>query len=109
MKRFLRVTLGVVLVLLLAMSIALADGDDKKSGNFTYRLKGNGTAVITGYDGANEDVYVPRMVDGYTVTEIGENAFSAVEFGYGKIITLPDTITVIGIEPSPIKNWLSIS
>lgn len=36
---------------------------------------------------------MPRMVDGYTVTEIGENAFSSV----GKyIITLPDTITVIG-------------
>lgn len=68
----------------------------KKNGDFTYRLKGNGTAVITGYEGTSEEVFVPRMVDGYTVTEIGENAFSAVESGYGKIITLPDTITVIG-------------
>lgn len=93
MKRFLRVTLGVVLVLLLTMAVAMAAEGDKKSGAFSYRLKGNGTAVITGYDGANEDVYVPRMVDGYTVTEIGENALSSV----GKhIITLPDTITVIG-------------
>lgn len=93
MKRFLGATFGIVLALLLAMSVALADDGDKKSGAFTYQLKGNGTAVITGYEGANEDVYVPRMVDGYTVTEIGENAFSSV----GKyIITLPDTITVIG-------------
>lgn len=96
MKRFLRITLGVVLVLLLTMAVAMAAEGDKKSGAFSYRLKGNGTAVITGYEGTSEEVFVPRMVDGYTVTEIGENAFSAVESGYGKIITLPDTITVIG-------------
>lgn len=93
MKHFWGITLGIALVLMLATSVALADAGDKKSGAFSYRLKGNGTAVITGYDGANEDVYVPRMVDGYTVTEIGDNALSSVG---NYIITLPDTITVIG-------------
>lgn len=75
MKHFWGITLGIALVLMLATSVALADAGDKKSGAFSYRLKGNGTAVITGYDGANEDVYVPRMVDGYEVCEIGENVF----------------------------------
>ena len=92
MKRILGMTLGIVLVLLLSVSVALAD-EDKKSGAFTYEIKGNGTAVITGYEGKNEDVYVPRMLDGYSVSEIGENAFSDVG---NVIITLPDTITVIG-------------
>ena len=121
MKRILGMTLGIVLVLLLVMSVALAD-EEKQSGAFTYRIKGNGTAVITGYDWENyqydwesdqgEDIYIPRMVDGYTVTEIGEFAFSAFYFddnGNPEIsddkfkicimavsIVIPDTITTIG-------------
>ena len=92
MKRILGMTLGIVLVLLLVMSVALAD-EEKQSGAFTYRIKGNGTAVITGYEGKGEDVYVPRMLDGYSVSEIGENVFSDVG---NVIVTLPDTITTIG-------------
>ena len=65
-----------------------------------YKLKGNGTAVITGFDwGVNgsNDVYVPRMIDGYTVSEIGDSAFSSEKGnGYSVVVVLPDTITVIG-------------
>ena len=107
MKRILGITLGIVLVLLLVMSVALAD-EEKQSGAFTYRIKGNGTAVITGYDWENhqgEDVYIPRMVDGYTVTEIGENAFSDVGT---VIVTLPDTITVIGSKAFENSNAAAI-
>ena len=121
MKRILGMTLGIVLVLLLVMSVALAD-EEKQSGAFTYRIKGNGTAVITGYDWENyqydwesdqgEDIYIPRMVDGYTVTEIGEFAFSAFYFDdngnpersddifeiliKAESLVIPDTITTIG-------------
>lgn len=111
MKRILGITLGIVLVLLLVMSVALAD-EEKQSGAFTYRIKGNGTAVITGYDWEShqwEDIYIPRMVDGYTVTEIGEFAFSNYSFDdngnpeckfkkkiqVGSLV-IPDTITMIG-------------
>lgn len=79
------------------------------SGYFTYRIKGNGTAVITGFDwkaNGNNDVYIPRMVDGYTVTEIGEYAFSNSEkafsydlndtlIGAEVAVIIPDTITKI--------------
>lgn len=82
MKRILGMTLGIMLVLLLSVSVALAD-EEKQNGAYTYQIKGNGTAVITGYDWENhegEDIYIPRMVDGYTVTEIGEFAFSHYSF-----------------------------
>ena len=121
MKRILGITLGIVLVLLLVMSVALAE-EEKQSGAFTYRIKGNGTAVITGYDWENyqydwesehgEYFYIPRMVDVYTVTEIGEFAFSLYYFddnGNPEIsddmfdiyikaesLVIPDTITTIG-------------
>lgn len=112
MKRILGMTLGIILVLLLVMSVALAD-EEKQNGAYTYQIKGNGTAVITGYDWENhegEDIYIPRMVDGYTVTEIGEFAFSHYSFddngnpelgnffsdAMAGSLVIPDTITTIG-------------
>ena len=63
--------------------------------------------VITKFDWnkhGDGDVYVPRTIDGYNVTEIGALAFSNSEAGGEKHVTvgknvsvvLPDTITVIG-------------
>ena len=80
MKRVISCLLTVALLLTLAMPVAMAEGE-RKSGAFTYRIKGNGTAAITGYDWATmkyQDIYIPRMLDGYTVTEIGEEAFANI-------------------------------
>lgn len=50
------------------------------NGLFYYELKGNGTARITGFNWskykAHEDIVIPQMIDGYTVTEIGSFAFA---------------------------------
>ena len=85
---------------------------DRKSGAFTYRIKGNGTAVITGYDWesqVHQDIFIPRMIDGYTVTEIGSCAFASVDenwdgqknpdivWPYGAAsLVIPDTVVSIG-------------
>lgn len=115
MKRFLSVTVAICLLLSIWTVPAIADGE-RKSGLFTYELKGNGNAVITRFDwGANggNDIYVPRQIDGYTVTEIGEYAFSSKDavlvtwvqkngsdfssmLGEKVVVVLPDTITMIG-------------
>ena len=74
MKKLFGFILGIGLLLICSTALA-----DTQSGLFTYTLKGNGTAVITGFDwdaNGNNDVYVPRMIDGYTVSEIGPFAFS---------------------------------
>ena len=106
MKKLLALTL--MLIVLLLCAAAFADGE-QKSGLFTYKLKGNGTALITEFDwekNGNQDVYVPRMLDGYTVTEIGDSAFSAnwlkLDYSWKSnhaselAVILPDTIKVIG-------------
>lgn len=97
MKKWLiRVLLGVLALIVVYTSSAFAD-EDYKSGLFTYKIKGNGTAVITGFDwkaNGDKDVYIPNMLDGYTVTEIGSEAFA-----YGRedvVVIIPNTITVIG-------------
>jgi len=62
-----------------------AEGQAATSGLFTYELKGNGNAVITGFDWEHNngaDIYVPRQLDGYLVTEIGSYAFSTDDPSY---------------------------
>jgi len=61
MKRLMSLLLSMVLLVTLVPQIAIADGE-RKNGAFTYKLKGNGTAVITGYDWENnqgKDIYIP--------------------------------------------------
>lgn len=101
MKRILSTILVVLIVL--GTFPALASAEGKTSGLFTYELKGNGTAIITAFDWDSfdgGDVYIPRMIDGYTVTEIGANAFACDSYvnrqADGISLILPDTITVIG-------------
>lgn len=126
-KRRLCIGIVVVMTLLVLASGAFAD-NEKVSGLFTYRLKGNGTAVITDFnwsENGNNDIYVPRQLDGYEVTEIGDFAFSFADendyasfynslpwdanygplynyqhfgapLGEAVVVKLPDTITVIG-------------
>ncbi len=72
---------------------------------YQYKVLENGTAEISGfklmglgdYDYYNiygEDVYIPSKIDQYTVTSIGDYAFSGcVLFGHAYI---PDTVTHIG-------------
>lgn len=84
MKRIRSIFLLTMAALLFVL-IANSESQSSTSGLFTYSLKGNGTAVITGFDwqrNGGKDVYIPRMIDGYTVTEIGAYAFSSETAGY---------------------------
>lgn len=98
MKRFISYLLVVVFLLILTMPFALA-ADERKNGLFSYTMKGNGSAIIVGFDAAangNNDIYVPSQIDGYTVSEIGTEAFKNVNCEC--VVMLPDTITTIGEE-----------
>lgn len=80
------------------------------SGEYKYALKNTNEAVITRYIGSNSDVVVPETIDGYTVTEIADYAFSAphsecklrgsncsvIGSEQIKSITLPATVKKIG-------------
>lgn len=102
MKKMLAVLMTIVLML--TAFPAMAD-NERVSGLFTYTLKGNGTAVITKFDwekNSNKDVFIPSMLDGYTVTGIGDNAFEMGDYRHLRWhvepvnITLPETIVSIG-------------
>ena len=66
-------------------------------GDFEYILIDGGTAEITCYNGSDTNIIVPSEIDGYTVTYIGDHAFTS----YSKeitSITIPDSVNYIGYE-----------
>lgn len=60
---------------------------------FTYLLRMDGTAIITGYKGTATDIVIPKQIDGYTVVGI------ATKMSYIKPLTsvvIPNTVEFIG-------------
>ena len=68
---------------------------DESSTYLTYTFDdATMTATVKGYTGSHTHIKVPTKVNGYTVTAIGDTAFSNRKNLTG--ITLPDTVTSIG-------------
>lgn len=65
-----------IFVMIMTAVPAMAD-NTRRSGQYTYQIKGNGTITITKFQWGKdtEDIYIPNMIDGYTVTAIGDEAF----------------------------------
>lgn len=112
MKKMLAVLIACVL--LLAAIPAMAD-NVRTSGFYTYEIKGNGTITITDFDWESNDgdVYIPNMIDGYTVTGIGDNAFSRIKpkrTDYSSFtVTLPESIKSIGERAFAHANIAAIN
>ena len=72
-----------------------ADGQQAHiSGDYSYTVKADGTAEITGYSGSGRDITVPGELEGHVVTGIGRQAFRAKN----NIVsaTLADGMTYVG-------------
>lgn len=87
----------------------------QSSGKFLYTVTEN-LATITGYTGNEETLVIPSVIDGYTVSEISDSAFSSDQLkrviitnGISKIgwfafqgcanlssVTIPSSVTSIG-------------
>ncbi|MBR5345919.1 MAG: leucine-rich repeat protein [Clostridia bacterium] len=95
MRKRIWMMLFISTILSLVFAIVTAD-NSKQSGLYSYTMRGNGTAIISNYDwkNSNGDVYIPSMLDGYTVTGIEEYAFANGQKPVTVII--PNTVTTIG-------------
>lgn len=75
---------------------------------FRYNVLEDGTAAITKYVGSERDLTIPSEIDGYTVTEIGNEAFD----GNTNLtsVTIPDTVTRISSNAFQIcENLTSVT
>lgn len=86
------------LVLLMALGIVCAEGEERSRGSFHYRLNGDGTAVLTRYGRALgvTELEIPGTLEGSAVTAIGDRAFADCDW-LTKIV-VPEGVTSIGEE-----------
>ena len=91
-KRLLSILLAAALLIGLVPTLLLpAAAADYTSGDFTYKLNDDGSAIITKYSGSAAALTIPSSLDGHTVKQIDSYAF-------GKNTTLtsvsiPETVT----------------
>ena len=72
-------------------------GDHKICGLYRYEILDDGSIAITDYYGFEDDLVIPSEIDGYTVTKIGQEAFSEVFYESAiTSVSIPDTVTEIG-------------
>lgn len=71
---------------------AVKNAAESKGTDFEYEEVEGGIS-ITDYNGTDEIVVIPEMIDGYTVVEIGEAAFGNNEEIKG--VRLPDTAKIL--------------
>ena len=100
MKRVLAIFLSIMILISVVTASSLTTmATDEPVTNVTtdgyeYIILADNTVEITGYSGDKTDLEIPSEINGYTVTSIGDYAFSMC----GNIvnITIPDTVTNIG-------------
>lgn len=63
---------------------------------FDYEINDEGNAVITSFNGGVSALSIPAKLDGYTVVEIGKEAF--IDNDFLKTVVIPDTVTKIGAK-----------
>lgn len=81
---------------LVSFALAREEPTVYTSGDYTYTLRPDGTAEITGYSGNASVLSIPAELDSHTVTSLKEGSF-AVCASLTSVI-LPDSITSIGAE-----------
>lgn len=104
MKKMLVVLLSVLMALLMTCAWAEeAEPTVYTSGDWEYVLLEDGTAEIAGYTGTQKDLTIPEQLAGYTVTAIGEQAFSDDAL---TSVVIPDSVTKLGWLPfsAPFKD-----
>ena len=68
-------------------------------GDFSYTINENNEITITSYRGSLSSLDIPSVIDGKTVTTIGEEAFYFCDSLTS--ITIPNSVTTIGDEAFP--------
>ncbi len=93
MKRIIAFLLALVLT---GACVPVMPAIAEESQPFAYQIIGDGTLVITGYTGSGGDVVIPETIDGYTVSGIGNCAFSDSNI---TSIFIPKTVISISTQP----------
>ena len=81
---------------LLCLQVSVSCADTTTKWNYEYEVTEENTARIVRFHGSLESVIIPEELDGYPVTEIGNEAFKLKRTIYS--VYIPDTVTAIGSQ-----------
>lgn len=91
-KRLLSILLAAALLIGLVPTLLLpAAAAGYTSGDFTYKLNDDGSAIITRYSGSAAALTIPSSLDGHTVKQIGSYAFEKNTTLTS--VSIPETVT----------------
>ena len=91
-KRLLSILLAAALLIGLVPTLLLpAAAADYTSGDFTYKLNDDGSAIITQYSGSAAALTIPSSLDGHTVKQIDSYAFEKNTTLTS--VSIPETVT----------------
>ena len=110
MKTKLRKSLSVIMtaVMLISVFAGMNISFAATSGDFKYSVLSDGTAEITDYTGSAANLTIPSTIEGYTVTSIGDYAFSYCDSLTS--VTIPDCVKSIGNSAFySCQNLVSVS
>ena len=101
LKKILCTILSLILLLstsvvapLSVNAVEISEQDSLVSGHLTYSVLSDGTAKIKDYTTTATSYTVPETVNGYVISEIGDEAFWSC---YNlKSITIPENVKIIG-------------
>jgi len=96
MKKWLVPILALLLILAASCAMAADDPVVYTSDSWSYTLLEDGTAEIIGCDSKAQMLTIPSELDGYTVTRLGDKAFSNSRMS---VVTIPDSIVSVGTNP----------
>ena len=94
-KKFYQVVVFALILLLSFTSLYARDLSTTPISSFTYSIQED-QVTIDSFDGYEENVIIPKYINGYPVTTIGASAFSWC--GSLTSITIPDGVTTIGAD-----------
>ena len=100
MKKTLSLIIAAVLLLsTLTITVFAADADETATGltygDYEYYLRDDNTAVIDKYNGSDNEISVPSIIEGHDVVAIGSGAFASCQTLTSVI--LPNTVREIGM------------
>ena len=88
----------LLLLLMTTPILAETSSQEIRSGSgYDYILLDDGTAKIIRHNGGEKELTIPSVLDGYSVTALGDCAFQNA--GSIESITIPDSVVELGVNP----------